>query len=134
MHPRRWRWTLLAMAAVASVLALHHGWARVANALPACSFRRLTGLYCPGCGGTRCTGKLLKGELAGALSMNAIVVILAAAAITLLGITVAREWKGRAPAFPILPTWFAWGITGLIVVFGLVRNLPWWPFTLLVPH
>jgi hypothetical protein len=32
----------------------------------------------------------------------------------------------------MLPVW-AWSLAAFVLVFGLVRNLPWWPFTLLVP-
>ncbi len=39
--------------------------------LPFCPWRRLTGLSCPGCGGTRMTYDLLHGDLAAAWADNA---------------------------------------------------------------
>ena len=42
--------------------------------------------------------------------------------------------EGRDGTGRVFPTWLAWSLTAFVVVFGLVRNLPWWPFTLLVPH
>ena len=115
-------------------LALQAFWLGIASALPPCTFHSLTGLYCPGCGGTRCAKSLLRGDLAGAFGMNAAVAGLFVVGCGLLGFAVAREWRGKRSAMPLLPGWFAWSLAGSVVIFGLVRNLPWWPFTLLVPH
>ncbi|MFD8480903.1 DUF2752 domain-containing protein [Kitasatospora sp. NPDC059673] len=41
------------------------------QALPFCPWRRLTGLQCPGCGGTRMTWDLLHGDLVAAWHDNA---------------------------------------------------------------
>ena len=40
---------------------------------PRCYFNELTGLYCPGCGGTRCAYALLHGDLAQAAAYNLLV-------------------------------------------------------------
>jgi hypothetical protein len=127
-------WTLLAAAGVLAFLALKLTASAWSAALPACTFQRLTGLYCPGCGGTRCAKSLLRGDVATAFGMNAAVAGLSVVACGLLGFAVLREWKGKPDAMPLLPGWFAWCLAGSVVVFALVRNLPWWPFTLLVPH
>lgn len=66
--------------------------------------------------------------------MNPLIVFLLFVVVALLGITVVREWKGRRDALPQIPAWLAWSVTACVVVFGLTRNLPWWPFTLLAPH
>ncbi|WP_367873789.1 DUF2752 domain-containing protein [Luteolibacter sp. Populi] len=127
-------WTLLAVAGALAVVALKLAWPFWSGGLPACSFRALTGLHCPGCGGTRCTGRLLDGDIAGAFSMNAAVVVLLLVAGGMLSFAVVREWRGRRDAMPLIPGWFAWCLAGFVIAFGLTRNLPWWPFTLLVPH
>jgi hypothetical protein len=119
---------------VSGVVFLKFAWPLWAGLLPGCAIRRMTGLYCPGCGGTRCTHRLLHGDLAGALAMNPAVVMLLSVAVVLVGMAVVREWKGRPDALPLIPNWLAWSVAGLVILFGLTRNLPWWPFTLLVPH
>ncbi|MCW1921557.1 DUF2752 domain-containing protein [Luteolibacter arcticus] len=124
-------WTLLAVAGVAGALLLRVSSSWWSTALPGCLIHEWTGLSCPGCGGTRCAVRLLQGDLAGALTMNAAVVLIAAAGFGVVGRAVWREWKGQ-PVHGV-PPWLAWSLAGLVVVFGLVRNLPWWPFTLLVP-
>jgi hypothetical protein len=119
---------------VSGIVVLKFAWASWAAILPECSFRRLTGLHCPGCGGTRCTYRLLDGDLGGAIAMNAAIVVLLFTAVVLVGMAVVREWKGRPDALPLIPGWLAWSLATLVVVFGVTRNLPWWPFTLLAPH
>src|SRR5688500_7978079 len=96
-------WTWLATVGALGFVLLRVGgpaWARI---LPACSVRQLTGLYCPGCGGTRCTVRLLQGDLAGAFAMNPLLVILGGVVIGVLGFAVVREWKGYTKPFPLLP-------------------------------
>lgn len=125
-------WTALALAMVPGLVGLRFAWSGVADWMPECSIRRLTGLHCPGCGGTRCAGRLLEGDLAGAFAMNAAVAVIALSAAGLLLAGVWREWRGGKSTLRILPAW-AWSLAAFVLVFGLVRNLPWWPFTLLVP-
>lgn len=37
---------------------------------PGCTFRKYTGIACPGCGGTRAAGALLHGDIIGAFQYN----------------------------------------------------------------
>jgi len=50
-----------------------------------CPFRRCTGAYCPGCGGTRAVGRLLRGDLVGAWHQHPYVVLLAFQSVILGG-------------------------------------------------
>ncbi len=47
----------------------------LATGLPPCFFRRLTGVPCPTCGGTRAALALAHGDLAGALAANPLVTL-----------------------------------------------------------
>ena len=108
--------------------------------LPGCPFYTLTvrilgdGLYCPGCGSTRAFHALTHGDLTGALRMN----VLAVLALPLLVIgTCSQAWHARrgTPYKALLYSpHLAWAITVIVIGYGLLRNLPWWPFTLLAPH
>ncbi len=128
-HP----WTWLAAAGVPGFFLLRALWPGLKSQVPPCGIRSLTGLHCPGCGGTRCADRLLAGDLPGALAMNPLVVLLGVAAAVLLGIAILREWRGQGAALPRIPGWFAWGLVSCVLLFGLLRNLPWWPFSLLAP-
>lgn len=44
--------------------------AAVREISPGCTFRKLTGISCPGCGGTRAAGALLRGDIWGAFQYN----------------------------------------------------------------
>lgn len=122
------------MAGALGFVLLRFVWPSWPVMMPGCTVRQVTGLYCPGCGGTRCASLLMHGDIPGALAMNPVVVILASLAGGLILFAIYREWKGHPHPLPQLPSWLAWSVTILVIGFGLVRNLPWWPFTLLVPH
>ena len=82
--------------------------------------------------GTRCAVKMLEGDVLGALAMNPAVFLLGLVFAGVMVCGIWQEWRGGSR--PVFPGWLAWSIAGFVLVFGLVRNLPWWPFTLLVPH
>nr|WP_241744010.1 DUF2752 domain-containing protein [Cellulosimicrobium arenosum] len=82
----------------------------------------LTGLECPGCGALRATHDLAHLDLAGAWSMNPLWVVLAPTLVLMWGWWMARAWTGR-PVRP-LPVPVAWVGLGVLVVFGVLRNVP----------
>lgn len=123
---------LLCVTGVAALIALYRVDPAESRLYPLCMFHALTGLYCPGCGATRAAHHLLHGDIAGALRMNA----LAVASLPLVGYWLLRSMadrlgRGRLPAPP--KAWVVWGGIALILLFGVLRNLPWAPFTILAP-
>jgi len=90
---------------------------------PLCWFTHVTGLLCPGCGGLRATHQLLHGHVLEALRLNALFVV----SLPLLLIYVWRRFRQRQqPA--TAPThrsdaWL-WTALGVLVLFGVLRNLP----------
>ena len=120
------------MAGALGAVLLRFVWPSWPSVIPRCQVRELTALHCPGCGGTRCAIHLLDGDIAGAFAMNAAVALIAVVMAVVVPLALWREWKGGS--YRVFPTWLAYTMAGMLIVFGLVRNLPWWPFTLLVPH
>ena len=97
-----------------------------------CVFHRVTGWYCPGCGSTRAVHLLLHGHALAAVRHNLLLV----PALVYLGwafVAYQRSaWFGTPPlASPRAAVYRAVGL--VIVVFWVLRNLPWWPCTLLAP-
>jgi len=101
------------------------------NPLPACPFHALTGLWCPGCGSTRCLHALVHLDPAQAMAMNPLLV-LSIVPMLVMALHGAGLWPARWQAPVKL---FARPIPWLVVIvaYGVLRNLPWYPFNLLAP-
>ena len=101
---------------------------------PSCPFYLLTGLYCPGCGAGRCTMALLHLDLYAAFRFNPLMLIaLPFVLYYLLKVYLGFVFVRDVLPFPRLPR--AVGIAVLIVVlaYGILRNIPVFPFSLLAP-
>ena len=95
---------------------------------PTCPILALTGLQCPGCGSMRTVHALAHGHLQDALALNVFAVV----AIPALIYFWFRWAKARALDRPVRtkathPA-FIWGLFGAIMLFCLVRNLPFGSF------
>ena len=100
---------------------------------PVCIFHALTGLWCPGCGSLRALHQLLHGHVLAALRYNPLTV-LALPFVAYAMASYALRWAGmRALPAPRMRGWYGWALLGLIVAFGVLRNILAWPFRLLAP-
>ncbi|CAM5227822.1 hypothetical protein SALBM135S_07026 [Streptomyces alboniger] len=90
---------------------------------PACPLLRLTGVYCPGCGGLRSAHAFVHGDLTAALGANALAVAGYVAFAALWTVWVIRAVRGRPLRIEPGPVPL-WGLGVLIALFTLVRNLP----------
>lgn len=90
---------------------------------PRCPLHWLTGLFCPGCGSLRATHLLLHGNLVGAFGMNPLMVL----SLPVLGLLVVRPRWSYAQ-------WLPWAVLTVLIVYGIARNIPMWPLTLLAPY
>jgi hypothetical protein len=90
---------------------------------PPCPLHHYTGLWCPGCGTTRAMHQLLHGNVAAAFRFNPLAISL----LPVMGYLVVRGEENA-----IKPVWI-WTLLGVVVVFGVLRNIPIYPFTLLAP-
>jgi Protein of unknown function (DUF2752) len=94
---------------------------------PVCQFHQLTGLNCPGCGGTRAVYALLHGDLRLALKDNALF-ILSIPALAAWGARRALR-KLRDPKTDFsLPPKMLWAFLAVAIVFTVLRNLPAFAF------
>ena len=127
-------WTILSVLLFLTVAVAF--WLRnpIMEAMPACKFRELTQLNCPGCGGRRCVTLLAQGRWLEALQMNALLVLLGATIAYLLLRQCWREWRSGKAAIWDLSTRQAWILVGSIIAFWILRNIPLWPLTLLSPR
>lgn len=104
------------------------------NALfPRCLFHSITGAYCPGCGSQRALHSLLHFDFAGVLNYN--ILFLPAALLVLYHYVhplLNRLFSWKLPNLFYLKN-TPWIILVVVLVFWVLRNLPWYPFTMLVP-
>jgi Protein of unknown function (DUF2752) len=102
---------------------------------PPCPFYFLTGLYCPGCGSTRCLHSLAHGKLYQAAAYNVLLVLalpflLAWGANCVFTFGKAHESAQTRP----LPAWLIYSICVVLVAYWILRNVPYAPFDWLAPH
>jgi hypothetical protein len=100
---------------------------------PVCPLLQLTGLACPGCGLTRGFHALFHGDVAAALDYNALLpmfgFILGYVFVSLLMTAI----RGRGLTFKAFHPALLWGFLGLALAFGILRNVPAYPFSILYP-
>ncbi|MFO0804752.1 MAG: DUF2752 domain-containing protein [Gemmataceae bacterium] len=102
---------------------------------PKCQLHSLTGLHCPGCGTTRAVHAALNGRFVQSLAYNALAwVVLPIAGIALVRSLWVWYRNSQANVHRSGSTVWPWVIGGALLLYGLLRNLPWYPFTLLAPH
>lgn len=120
------RWFALALAPTGALgLWLLRGFdpSSPHSMFPPCVFHLLTGLHCPGCGLTRALHALAHGDIARAWAMHPLLLLALPAVVAMIG-----QWLwGRT----VLPAWAnRWLHDGrvwiaLLLLFGVLRNLPW---------
>jgi len=100
---------------------------------PPCYFRAATGYYCPGCGGMRGTHLLLHGNFIEALKHNLLIFLfIPVFAYYVFTRFVFLFFNIKLPFFnPSITVVIIASI--LIVIYGVLRNLPFPPFDFLLP-
>jgi len=100
---------------------------------PVCPLFEITGFACPGCGLTRGFHALFHGDVLTALHFNALIPVWAVIfgyVFLSMGLLAIR---GRGlKMWPTAPK-FLWSFMIVLLTFGVLRNLPLYPFSLLFP-
>lgn len=119
-HVRAWSgWLLLALL----LLLVYRVDPEQSRAYPVCPTYGLFGLHCPVCGSTRALHALLHGDLAGSLRKN-MLLLPGLAGLLLLCRKPQVRWQP-----PLL-----WAGVAVMILYGILRNLPFYPLNLLAPH
>jgi hypothetical protein len=87
---------------------------------PACPFKAMTGLLCPGCGGLRMTHDVLHGDLGAAVVDN--VFLLVGLPMLLAWVLIRRRMRKPSMTTPALLV-----IGTAVITWTVVRNLPGFP-------
>ena len=104
-----------------------------ANFLPVCPLYSLTGFACPGCGLTRGFHALFHGDVIAAMDFNALIPVWAVIFVYVFISLTLLAVRGRGlPMWPTTPR-FLWTFMIVLLVFGVLRNLPFYPLSILFP-
>ena len=103
---------------------------------PTCWLHETTGLYCGGCGATRCLAALAHGHILQALAYNALFV---AFFIPLYGLALAHHLYFAITSKPLvrwarIPIWIYPILVVVLMLFVVARNLPYGWSRALAPH
>ena len=116
---------LLAGGLLAASVALHLRDPNRSGSWGFCPWLVMTGTACPGCGGLRAVHDLTHGDVAAALSSNAVLVGSLPLLACLWARSVVHRWRDERPSLP--PAVVAWsgGVAlAVLLAFWVVRNLP----------
>lgn len=131
---KNWRCGIAFTAVAVAVVLLHVFDPATSGIFPPCPVYYLTGWYCPGCGSLRAMHQLLHGHIWAAWAMNPLTVALMPFLAYGLASHLLFEIRRRGLPQPFLPAVWVRALCAAILLFGIVRNLPFYPFTLLAPR
>ena len=100
---------------------------------PPCPFHGLTGLYCPGCGSLRALHKLLHFQITGAFDYNPLMVLSIPFLLYSFFSYMLFIFTGRQFPKVFIPSIYIWILLGIVILFGIFRNITIYPFTMLAP-
>lgn len=105
---------------------------------PSCSFYGFTGLYCPACGMTRALHQAMHLRFGAAFSYNPLWPCIVLFMMVSLYLWLSYLVTGKNPFTPVNRflrnhSAVGWIILITILSFWVLRNLPFYPFTLLAP-
>jgi Protein of unknown function (DUF2752) len=134
-HTRRERLIASAVVALAAgglsvVYLLDPG---TSDLYPPCPFLALTGLYCPGCGTLRALHQLTLGHPVAALDLNPLMVLLLPFVAYFLASHAMLAVTGRPLRGFFMRPELIWALLGVVLVYGILRNVPAYPLILLAP-
>ena len=99
-----------------------------------CPMRTLTGYSCPGCGSQRAIHQLLHGNIGAAFWLNPLLLLTLPILIYAFGQKAYNyifNTQFRVGIF--YNNYFIYGYFGLAILYWVLRNLPFYPFSILAP-
>ena len=99
-------------------------------ALPLCPFKKLTGFYCPGCGGQRAFHQILHGNFDKAFHSNPLIYLFLPFFLLIFSDKIFNTTFSKKLLLNNKETWI---FLGFLICFTILRNLPMYPFNQLIP-
>lgn len=127
----RWLW-LLGGGGVAGLLVLYFFSPTEHTFYPTCQFYQLTSLHCPGCGSLRALHQLTHGHFIAAFLSNPLL-ITALPVLAWMGFRQLRPARPQCSKQLLVQPAVVWIMFGIVLAFGILRNLPWPAFAWMSP-
>lgn len=105
-----------------------------AGYIPACPWRQLTGLYCPGCGSLRAIHAITRLRFDQAFAYNILFAIFLPFLFWFFAVNLVIAFRGPDKVKSFLDPSLSKALLGVILVYFVIRNIPVYPFILLQPH
>jgi len=105
----------------------------ILSIFPKCPFYSITGLYCPGCGSQRAIHQFLNGHILEGLKHNFLILILATVLIYDGTIFLLNHFTKNPLNNLLHQSRITKGILIIILSFWVLRNINFYPFTILAP-
>lgn len=105
------------------------------NIFPKCPFHSLTNLHCPGCGSQRAIHAFLHGDIWTALQYNFLIILAVAVLVykAFLWLFPYRKKDNKERKNILYANATPWVVFVLVILFWVLRNIPFEPFTYLAP-
>lgn len=100
---------------------------------PACPIYKVSGFACPGCGMTRAFHAILQGDVAGAFRFNIFMPLMFGILAFIFVSMAVHSIGGRRLRLPSIPAGITVACFVLMMIYGVVRNIPVYPFNILFP-
>lgn len=100
---------------------------------PKCPLLYTTGIYCPGCGSQRATHALLHFDIINVFKINLLFLPAILLIMYHIGIHIVNKVLGTKYSSLLDHTKAPIIVLVIVVLFWILRNLPYFPFTLLAP-
>lgn len=125
-------WSLL-LAGVSGLSVFYFFNPENSGLFPKCPLYVWTGLYCPGCGSQRAIHSLLHFRFLQALHYNLLLIPAGIFALYHLAIPLVKKYTGKALPNYLYHPRTPWIILTVVILFWIIRNLPFIPFGWLAP-
>lgn len=113
---------VFSVAAISGMIILYRFYPIARKWFPKCPSYEFFGLYCSGCGNTRALYYFLHGEFCSGFRNNIML-------LPTLILAFALCWKPKNVSW----SWIINIYLAVSILYTILRNLPWYPFTLLAP-
>lgn len=116
-------WCILGALALLGVFLRVTGW-NLSQLLRPCALHALTGLYCPGCGGTRAVRAFFAGDFGASFVYHPFVLFAAVMdGWFMVSQTIERISRGRIRIAMHMREIYLWAALGIVIVNCLVKNV-----------